>query len=93
MEAVGASDENIDNKRRRLIFRSAHRGIKEMDLIMGSFARVNVPVFNEAELAEYDVLLCNNDPDLYNWVTKKEPAPDDIAGLSVFKKLLDHRVV
>ena len=93
MEAVGASDENIENKRRRLIFRSAHRGIKEMDLIMGSFARANVPNFTEADLAEYDTLLCNNDPDLYNWVTRKESAPDDVAGLSVFQKLLDHKVV
>ncbi len=93
MEAVGDENEDLENKRRRLIFRSAHRGIKEMDLIMGSFATAHVPNFSTAELAEYDQLLCNNDPDLYNWVTKKEQAPDDIANMSVFRKLLVHRVV
>ncbi len=93
MEAVGDENEKLENKRRRLIFRSAHRGIKEMDLIMGSFARANIPNFTKSELSEYDQLLCNNDPDLYNWITEKEPAPDDIADMSVFKKLLDHKVV
>ncbi len=93
MEAVGSADENVENKRRRLIFRSAHRGIKEMDLIMGSFALANVPDFTNEELAEYDQLLCNNDPDLYNWITQKEPTPDDVADMGVFQKLLAHRVV
>lgn len=93
MEVVGKADENIENKRRRLIFRSAHRGIKEMDLIMGGFANAHVPDFTESELAEYDALLCNNDPDLYNWITEKEPAPDDVAAMGVFKKLLAFELV
>lgn len=93
MEPVGKEDEAIENKRRRLIFRSDHRGTKEMDLIMGSFALKNVPHFTEAELSEYDELLSNNDPDLYNWITQKEGAPDDVASLSVFQKLLDHKLV
>ena len=93
MEVVGKPDELIENKRRRLIFRSAHRGIKEMDLIMGGFANAHVPDFTDDELAEYDALLCNNDPDLYNWITKKEPAPDDIAAMGVFQKLLAFELV
>ncbi len=93
MEAVGGSDEKLENKRRRLIFRSAHRGIKEMDLIMGSFAIANVHDFTESELSEYDQLLCNNDPDLYNWITEKEAPPKNIGGMSVFKKLLAHKIV
>lgn len=93
MEVVGKEDELIENKRRRLIFRSAHRGIKEMDLIMGGFAIAHVPDFTEEELAEYDALLCNNDPDLYNWITEKEPAPKEIADMAVFVKLLAHRLV
>ncbi len=88
MEAIGRNDETIENKRRRLIFRSAHRGIKEMDIIMGSFAVQFVPSFTEDELADYDELLTHNDPDLYNWITGKEPAPYDVACMGVFKKLI-----
>lgn len=88
MEPAGKDDEPLENKRKRLIFRSDHRGTKEMDLFMGKFAATHVPKFNADELAEYDVLLCQNDPDLYNWITQKEPAPAEIAGMSVFIKLL-----
>ncbi len=93
MEAAGKANETIENKRRRLIFRSDHRGTKEMDLILGSFARAHVPDMSEAQLNEYDELLCNNDPDLYNWITGKEDAPSDVSGLSVLQQLLAHRLV
>ncbi len=93
MEPVGKKDETIENKRRRLIFRSGHRGTKEMDLILGSFAAQNVPNFNEDELSAYDLLLTNNDPDLYNWITEKEQAPEPLASCSVFQKLLGYEVV
>ena len=89
MEPAGKPDETIENKRKRLIFRSDHRGTKEMDLILGSFARQFVPKFTEAELIEYDELLCNNDPDLYNWIIGKEDAPEEVASMSAFQKLLD----
>ncbi len=93
MEAVGRDDETIENKRRRLIFRSGHRGIKEMDIIMGSFAVQFVPDFTEGELADYDELLTHNDPDLYNWITGKEDAPDRISDMGVFCKLIGFEVV
>ncbi len=93
MEAVGHKDEPLDNKRRRLIFRSDHRGTKEMDLILGSFALRNVPNFSAEELAQYDELLCNNDPDLYNWITGKEAPPKELESMRVFQKLMTHKVV
>lgn len=88
MEPSGKQDETIENKRRRLIFRSSHRGTKEMDIILGRFAEKHVPSFTEAELAEYDALLCNNDPDLYNWITGKEDPPDDVREMKVFEKIV-----
>lgn len=88
MEPVGKSDETIENKRKRLIFRSDHRGTKEMDIILGTFAREFVPNFTETELAEYDQLLSHNDPDLYNWIAGKEEAPNDVQSMSAFSKLI-----
>tara|TARA_R110001592_G_scaffold79054_5_gene236811 strand:- start:29638 stop:29922 length:285 start_codon:yes stop_codon:yes gene_type:complete len=93
MEPVGRDDETIENKRRRLIFRSGHRGTKEMDVILGTFAVQNVPNFNEDELTAYDLLLTNNDPDLYNWITEKEQPPEPLASCNVFQKLMAHKVV
>lgn len=93
IEPIGAPDELIENKRKRLVFRSYHRGTKEMDLILGSFASAHVFEFSVQELADYDELLRNNDPDLYNWITHKEEAPQDVAELSVFQKLMAHKLV
>ena len=79
-----------ENLRKKLIFRSDHRGTKEMDLLLGSFAREHVPNFSEEELAIYEELLQENDPNLYNWIIGKEEAPANIQS-DVFEKLKAHK--
>ncbi|MGB0720408.1 MAG: succinate dehydrogenase assembly factor 2 [Bdellovibrionales bacterium] len=83
-------DENIENQRKRLIFRSDHRGTKEMDLLLGSFARAYVPKMSDAELAVYEELLKENDPNLYNWIIGKEAPPANVQS-DVFAKLKAHK--
>lgn len=83
-------DETTQNTRKKLIFRSGHRGTKEMDLLMGSFALENVPSFNEEELKIYEDLLQENDPNLYNWIIGKEDAPANIQS-DVFTRLRNHK--
>ncbi len=92
-EPGGKPGELIENKRRRLIFRADHRGTKEMDILLGTFAKQNVPDFSEEELTEFDTLLSHNDPDLYNWITGKETPPDSVAQMAAFQKLCTHKVV
>ena len=90
LNKIMSKNETIENKRRRLIFRSDHRGTKEMDLVMGTFALKYVPTFSEDELAQYDEILNESDPDLYNWVTGMEDAPVDKMN-GVMEKLLKHK--
>ncbi|MCB1650532.1 MAG: succinate dehydrogenase assembly factor 2 [Alphaproteobacteria bacterium] len=85
-------EEPLENKRKRLIFRSGHRGTKEMDLIMETFAKKYVPGFDEAELALYEEILLHSDPDLYNWITGKESPPANYIN-GVLEKLLKHQFV
>ncbi|MCI5060498.1 MAG: succinate dehydrogenase assembly factor 2 [Alphaproteobacteria bacterium] len=84
--------ETTENKRKRLIFRSWHRGTKEMDILLGSFADKYVPEMDEGALAQYDALLNIGDPELYDWYLGKAdvPANDHSA---VMKQFLDHKVV
>ena len=82
---------NLEDRKKRLIFRSEHRGTKEMDLLLGSFARKYVPGFDEAQVGEYEDLLINNDPDLYNWITGKEDAPDEVKAMAVFSLIDGHQ--
>ncbi len=69
------ADDPLENRRKRLRFRSWHRGMREMDLLMGSFADAHVPGFDQAQLDRYEALLELSDPDLYNWMTGREPVP------------------
>ena len=85
------NDQSIENWRKRLIFRSKHRGTKEMDLIMGSFADHNISNFDSQKLQEYEEILTQNDPNLYNWLTGKDTPPKEIISLEVFHLLQQHK--
>lgn len=85
-----AENETTENKRKRLIFRSNHRGTKEMDLLLGTFAEEHVPNFSAEELSLYDELLKENDPNLYNWMTGKEDAPEHVQS-HIFERLKAHK--
>ena len=82
------TNDNISIIRKRLIFRSWHRGTREIDLLLGKFADSFVPQFDAEALALYDRFLNNSDPDIYNWLTGQEPVPpaEDNA---VVKQLMD----
>ena len=63
-----------------------------MDLIMGSFADAHVMGFDAGQLQQYEDLLQNNDPDLYNWITGQEEAPANVVS-DVFGLLQKHKLV
>lgn len=76
-DAASFSAEPIDTRRRRLRFRAWHRGTRELDLLIGSFADAHLGDFDEAGLDRFEALLELSDPDLYNWMTGREPVPAD----------------
>ena len=66
-----------DPRRKRLLFRSWHRGTREADLILGSFADEHLAGFDEAQLDRYEALLDQPDPDIFDWLTGREPPPPE----------------
>ena len=56
---------------KRIRIRSWRRGMKEMDLILGSFADSELGLLTTEELDLYEVVLDENDQDLYLWVTAR----------------------
>lgn len=74
MPDTGEND-NISIMRKRLGFRSWHRGTREIDLLLGRFADAHLPDMGQAQLDLYDRFLNNSDPDIYNWITGQEPVP------------------
>jgi antitoxin CptB len=62
-------------RRKRLLFRSWHRGTREADLLLGSFAEANLAGFDEARLDRYEALLECPDADLFDWITGRTAPP------------------
>ena len=81
----------MDELRRKLLFRSEHRGTKEMDVILGTFAREFLPTANDIQVKAYEELLLESDPDLYNWISEREAVPSDKDNI-VLKKLIGYQV-
>jgi antitoxin CptB len=68
-------DEAIENRRKRLLYQSAHRGTKESDLLLGAFAAAHLDAFTPAQLDSYETMLNENDGDLFDWVTGRAAPP------------------
>ena len=64
-------------RRKRLLFRSWHRGTRESDLILGRFADKHLPGFDEAQLDRYEALLECSDPDIFDWVCGRATPPPE----------------
>jgi antitoxin CptB len=64
-----------DIRRKRLLFRSWHRGTKETDLLLGSFAEQHLAGFTMEQLDRYETLLERDDGDLYDWITGRAAVP------------------
>jgi antitoxin CptB len=74
---VETADLPLESRKKRLIFRSWHRGTREMDILMGNFADSVVPNLTPAQVEDYERLLDCPDPDLYDWYTQKSPVPEE----------------
>ncbi|HHL19956.1 MAG TPA: succinate dehydrogenase assembly factor 2 [Aliiroseovarius sp.] len=73
--------ETPEARLRRLQMRAARRGTKEMDLVLGPFARDRLAAMDDAGLMLFDRLLEENDNDLWLWVTRPEIVPPEYAAL------------
>ena len=68
--------DDIAIRRRRLLFRSWHRGTREADLLLGPFAERHLAAMTPPQLDRFEALLAENDADLYDWISgRAEPPP------------------
>jgi len=53
------------------LYRSTHRGTKEMDILLGNFVKKYISTFNDKDLSDlYNILSCDDDV-LYKWYFSK----------------------
>lgn len=76
MTGTTRSSADIDPRRKRILFRCWHRGIREMDLVLGAFADAEIATLSQAELDELETIMAEEDADLIKWVTGERPVPE-----------------
>lgn len=95
MRPLPSEKECIEDLRRRLIFQSRYRGMVEMDVIFGLFAKTRLPSMDRQGLIEYDQLLRQLDNDLFNWLVMGFDAPEEVNKIPLFQELkrfmVDHK--
>jgi len=58
---------NIDQLKKKIIYRSNYRGTKEMDKLLGTFIKKNINNLKFDELVDLEKLLNIDDTNLYNY--------------------------
>ena len=86
------SSGGLDDRRKRLLFRCWHRGTREMDLILGRFADIEIAGLTDGELAQLEHLIELPDPDLYAALTGDRPLSAEYAS-ALFDRIKSFRAV
>lgn len=58
---------DLQTRRRRAAYRAAHRGTKEMDIILGRYAEGHLDSMSDVELGTFERFLELPDPVLTHW--------------------------
>ncbi|MBO6484482.1 MAG: succinate dehydrogenase assembly factor 2 [Pelagibacteraceae bacterium] len=62
----------LDVIKRKIKYRSEYRGIKEMDLLLGSFVKKYINIFDYNELLSLYEILEKDDDVIFKWYTGKK---------------------
>jgi antitoxin CptB len=77
MSGSTRTSADLDTRRRRNLYRAWHRGMREMDLIMGRFADAEIGTMSDADLNEFERLIEVPDRDLLGWITGESETPSN----------------
>jgi antitoxin CptB len=80
--------EDLEQLRRRLRFRSRHRGTKELDILFAGFAEAHLGELDDGQLRRYERLLAIEDPVMLDWLMGRT-APSREAMNDVLRLLLE----
>ena len=73
---------NIEQLKKKIIYRSNYRGTKEMDKLLGAFTKRYIDELNNEDLTDLEKLLNIDDTNLYNFFN----------GLDTDYKFLDNKI-
>tara|TARA_Y100000590_G_C15674516_1_gene997472 strand:+ start:1633 stop:1905 length:273 start_codon:yes stop_codon:yes gene_type:complete len=63
---------NNENLKKQIIYRSTHRGTKEMDMILGNFVKSYIDILKDNELIDLEKILSIEDEIIQKWYFDKK---------------------
>ncbi len=72
--------DDLDYRRRRALWRAGDRGMKELDLVLGTYAREHLTRMDGDAIAHFEAILAAPDTDLFDWVMGIAPVPAQYQG-------------
>ena len=88
MTGTTRSSEGLDVRRRKLLFHCWHRGMREMDLILGRFADATLEQLTQEELGDLEQLMEVPDRELLAWIIGEAEVPAHYDS-ALFRRLFD----
>ncbi|KYH12846.1 succinate dehydrogenase assembly factor 2 [Neorickettsia sp. 179522] len=69
---------NVDLRKKRILYRSTHRGCKEMDILLGSFITKNLNRLTEQEIEQVERILELSDSFIFDCYQHKLEPPEEL---------------
>ena len=86
------SSETLEIRHKRIRMRAWHRGMKEMDFILGQFTDARLADLSVAQLDTLEAMMEENDQDLYKWVSgQSAPLPQFAEMIATIRAHIDAR--
>ena len=71
------AENELATRRKRLKYRSARRGTRELDLFLGAFAEAHLDRLSPAQLDRYEAVLNANENEIYDWLSRRTAVPPE----------------
>lgn len=65
--------DNLEGIRKRVFYQSQHRGMREMDMLLGGFSEKYINSMTLEDLEQFESLLTFSDQELYGALVEKKP--------------------
>lgn len=78
----------MDLLRKKLLYKSLHRGCKETDIILGEFAKEMIEKLNDTELHSFTVIIESSDNTIYDAAVGRIPIPNSF-DKQLFKRIVE----
>ena len=88
MTGTRRTTEGLDARRRKALYHAWHRGMREMDLLLGRFADNAIGDLPESDLNDFELLLDLPDQDLFDWISGRETVATNY-DTDLFRRILD----